>query len=149
MATFARNCSVKMTLRLLQPQPLPVVMKMVPKLQKIAADQKEYRKCSLCVIICCIAKIYLSINNSEKWLVTGIPPTQPKKLLKLHRKKGNNWPMVSFIHNGSEITTWMGHSFKTKSKIQSNIFKITMSFLNFILQIIRRAQRHWGCTPTH
>ena len=43
--------------------------------QKIATDQKEYRKCSLCVIICWIAKIYLSINNSEKWLVTGIPLT--------------------------------------------------------------------------
>ena len=26
-----------------------------------------------------------------------------------------NWPMVSFIHNVREITTWMGHSFKTKS----------------------------------
>ena len=23
--------------------------------------------------------------------------------------------MVSFIHNGSKITTWMGYSFKTKS----------------------------------
>ena len=43
--------------------------------QKNAADQKEYRKCSSCVIICWIAKIYLSINNSEKWLVTRIPPT--------------------------------------------------------------------------
>ena len=43
--------------------------------QKIATDQKEYHKCSLCVIICWIAKIYLSINNSEKWLVTGIPLT--------------------------------------------------------------------------
>ena len=42
--------------------------------QKIAADQKEYRKCSSYVIICWIAKIYLSINNSEKWLVTRIPP---------------------------------------------------------------------------
>ena len=31
--------------------------------QKIATDQKEYRKCSSCVIICRIAKIYLSINN--------------------------------------------------------------------------------------
>ena len=57
---------------------------------------------------------YQSINN-EKWLVAGIPPTQLKKLLKLHRKKSNNWPIVSFIHNGSEITIWMGHSFKTKS----------------------------------
>ena len=37
--------------------------------QKIAADQKEYRICSLYVIICWVAKIYLSINNSEKSLV--------------------------------------------------------------------------------
>ena len=70
---------------------------------------------SLWVIICWIAKIYLSFSNSEKWLVTRIPPTFLKNVLKLHRKKSNNWPMVSFIHNGSEITTWMRHSFKTKS----------------------------------
>ena len=44
--------------------------------QKIVTDQKEYRKCSSCVIICWIAKIYLSINNSEKRrLVTRVPPT--------------------------------------------------------------------------
>ena len=36
------------------------------EVQKIATDQKE---CSLCVII------YPSVNNIEKWLVTGIPPT--------------------------------------------------------------------------
>ena len=42
--------------------------------QKIATDQKEYRKCYSCVIICWIVKIYLSINNSEKWLATRIPP---------------------------------------------------------------------------
>ena len=34
--------------------------------QKIATDQKQYRKCSSCVIICWIAKIYLSITNCEK-----------------------------------------------------------------------------------
>ena len=45
------------------------------EIQKIATDQKEYCKCSLCAIICWIAKIYPSINNSEKWLVTGILPT--------------------------------------------------------------------------
>ena len=43
--------------------------------QKIDTDQKEYLKCSLWVIICWIVKIYLSINNSEKWLVTRILPT--------------------------------------------------------------------------
>ena len=37
------------------------------------------------------------------------------KPLKLHRKKMNNWSMVSFINNGSEIITWIEYSFKTKS----------------------------------
>ena len=54
-----------------------------------------------------------------------------------------------YIHNGSEITTWMEHRVKTKNKIQSNIFKITTSYLNFKLQIIRLVQRHWSCMPTH
>ena len=72
------------------------------------------------------------IKNGKKWLVTGIPPTQLKKLLKLHRKKSNNWPMVSFTHNRDEITTWLGAQLqKQKHNIQSNIFKITASFLNF------------------
>ena len=35
-----------------------------------------------------------------------------KKAAEVGQKKSNNWPMVSFIHNESEITTWMGHSFK-------------------------------------
>ena len=38
-----------------------------------------------------------------------------KKAAEVAQKKSNNWPMVSFIHNGSEITTWIGHSFKTKN----------------------------------
>ena len=64
--------------------------------QKIAKDQKEYRKCSLCVIVCGTPKIYLSINSSEKWLVTRRPPMKLKKLLKLH--------MVSLIHhNATEV----------------------------------------------
>ena len=33
--------------------------------QKIAIDQEEYCKCSSCVIICWIAKIYLAINQSS------------------------------------------------------------------------------------
>ena len=118
--------------------------------QKIAADQKEYCKCSLCVIICWKAKKYLSINNSEKCFVTRIPLTQLKKLLKLHTKKSNSWPMVSFIHDGSDITTWRKHSFKTKKhKIQCNILNVTMSFLNFKLQINRFAQGHWSWRPIH
>ena len=90
--------------------------------QKIATDQKEYHKCYSSVIICWIDKIYLSINNSEKWLVKRIPPTSLKMLQKLHSNKSNKWPMVSFIHDGSKITTSMGHSFKTKSTKSKEIF---------------------------
>ena len=45
-----------------------------------------------------------------------------RKSVKLHRKKSNIWPMVCFIHNASERTTWMGHSFKTKSTISKATF---------------------------
>ena len=55
--------------------------------QKITTDQKKYRKCSSCVIIYLIAKIYLSANNSEKWLVTRIPPTKLKKAANVVQKK--------------------------------------------------------------
>ena len=43
---------------------------------KIATDQKEYRKCFLCDIICWIAKIfaYQSIAVKEGWLGTRKPP---------------------------------------------------------------------------
>ena len=59
--------------------------------------------------------------------------------------------MVSFIHNGSEITTWMGIASKPKAQNpkQSNTCKTRTSFLNLKLQIIRSAQGHWSCTPTH
>ena len=40
-----------------------------------------------------------------------------KKVEKLYRNiiESKNWPMGNFIHNGSEITTWMVYRFKTKS----------------------------------
>ena len=38
-----------------------------------------------------------------------------KKAVEVAQKKSNNWPIVSFIHNGSEIKTWIGYSFKSKS----------------------------------
>ena len=63
-----------------------------------------------------------------------------KKAAKVAQKKSNNWYMVSLIHNGSEITTWMGYSLKIKSKKSEQ-----HSFLNFKLQIIRLAQGHWSC----
>ena len=73
-----------------------------------------------------------------------------KKAAEVAQKMSSRAHGEFYIHNGSEITTWMGHSFNTKNtKIQSNIFKITTSFLNFKLQIIRLAQGHWSCTPTH
>ena len=57
------------------------------EVQRFATHQKEYRKCSLCVIISWIAKIYLSINKSEKWL------------LKLHKKRAitGSWWVLSIM----------------------------------------------------
>ena len=37
--------------------------KVFEEVQKIATDRREYRKCSFCVIICCIAKIYPPFNQ--------------------------------------------------------------------------------------
>ena len=38
--------------------------------------------------------------------------------------------MMSFIRNGSEITTWMGYNVRTKQrhKFPSNMFKINIFF---------------------
>ena len=64
--------------------------------------------------------------------------------------QSNDWPMVSFICNGSEITTWMGYSCKTKStRSRATTFTITPSFLIFNQQIIGLAQGHWSCTSSH
>ena len=56
--------------------------------------------------------------SQQLWKMVGYKDTSnvARKTRKLHRKKSNNQPMVSFIHYGSEIiTAMMGHSFKTKS----------------------------------
>ena len=39
-----------------------------------------------------------------------------KKDAEVAQKKSNNLLIVSFIHNGSEITTWIGHSFKNQKQ---------------------------------
>ena len=38
--------------------------------QKITTDQKDYHKCSSCVIVCWIAIIYRSITVKKGWLLT-------------------------------------------------------------------------------
>ena len=84
--------------------------------QRITTDQKGYHKCSSFVIVCWIAKMYQSITVKKVgYLLPRTLPALLKKRQKLHRKRTNNWSIVSFIHSGSEITTWMGYSFKTKS----------------------------------
>ena len=55
--------------------------------QKIATDQKEYRKCTLSVIICWIAKIYLSVNNSEKKVGFKDTSNVAKKAAEVAQKK--------------------------------------------------------------
>ena len=46
--------------------------------------------------------------------------------------------MLSFIHNESEVITWMGY------KLQNQKHKIQSNFLNLKLQIIRLEQGHPG-----
>ena len=58
-----------------------------------------------------------------------------KKAAEVEHKKSNNWPMVSFIHNGSEITTWMGHSFKTKSATSRATFLLWHFYDNFFFEL--------------
>ena len=101
----------------------------------------------------------ISINNCEKRLVTYL-------LGQLRQKKGaiggsitgvitekrdNNWTVASFVHNESEITTWISKYIASISKVQnpkaSRIFKIRTSFLNLKLQINRLAQAQ--TTPAH
>ena len=55
--------------------------------QKIATDQKVYRKCPSCVIICWIAKIYQSIN--KQWKMVGYKDTShvAKKAAEFAQKK--------------------------------------------------------------
>ena len=38
--------------------------------QKIATDQEDFHKCSSCLIVCWIAKIYQSITVKKVWLLT-------------------------------------------------------------------------------
>ena len=38
--------------------------------QKIAADENDYRKWSSCVIVCGIARVYQSITVKKSWLLT-------------------------------------------------------------------------------
>ena len=54
MTTFTRNCSVKMTFEavLATFRCYNHGAKVSEEVQKIDTDQKEYCKCSLCVIIC-------------------------------------------------------------------------------------------------
>ena len=55
--------------------------------------------------------------------------------------------MVGFLHNENEITIW--YNLKTRStKSQATLLRKNL-FLNYKLQIIRLAQGHWSCTPTH
>ena len=60
------------------------------EVQKIATDQKEYRKWSAYVIICWIAKIYLAINQvTRKNAMVGYKDThdKAKKAAEVAQKK--------------------------------------------------------------
>ena len=100
MVTFVSNCSMKMTLRLFWS--LSVAMTMVPTLLRQfrrSLDQKDYHKCSSCVIVCWIAKTYQSTTMKTGWLLTYLDTSGAvKKPQKLHRKMINDlWWVLSTI----------------------------------------------------
>ena len=45
--------------------------------QKFAADQKDYHKCSSCVIVCWIVNIYQLVTVNKGWLLTYCTRTPP------------------------------------------------------------------------
>ena len=150
MVTFLRKGLVKMTLRLIQP--LSVLMTMTRRLLRQFRRSLQIKK------IVPNARRVLSFAEQPKYTYQSIVKKgwvlehlrlKLKKLLKLHRKKSNKLSMVSFIHNGGEITTQMEYNFKTKSPKSRATFLRETSFLNFKLQIIRLVQGHQSCTPTH
>ena len=57
----------------------------------------------------------MSITVRNGWLHYRYTSDVAKKAAEVAQNRSNNWPMVSFFHNGNEITFWMGHSFKSKS----------------------------------
>ena len=66
----------------------------------------------------------------------------PQKAAEVTNKESNNWPTVSFIPNGREITTYGAELQNQERKIQSNIFEIRTSFFNF------KQQFFWISTRT-
>ena len=120
MVAFVRNCLVKMTLRLFQL--ISVVVTMLRTLLRQNRRSLQIKKITINAPRLLQFSEQPLINNKEKGLVTRTPPTQLKMLQQLYRKRSNNWPKVSFIQNGSEITTRMEHSFKTKSTKYNTLF---------------------------
>ena len=124
--TFMRNCLVKITLRLFYP--LSVVMTMLPRLLKQFRRLLQIKRPSQMPLVCYyfLKSQNIHINGQqtvEKGCFIGHLLCNLKQVLKFHEKKSNNWPVVRFIHNGSEITTWMGFNFKTKRTKSKETFQ--------------------------
>ena len=98
----------------------------------------------------------ISVNNSKKkvgYLFTIQPQAQLKKQLKqlkdLHRNRSNNWTMVSFIHNGSEITSLDRVQFQNqKHKIQSKSTFLRKEHL-FESQALDHQTNSYFCSCTY
>ena len=98
-------------------------VKVFEVVQEIATDQKGYHKYSSRVTICWMSKYtYQSITVKKDWLLGHLHVA--KKAAEAAQKKSINWPMVNFIHTGSEIAIWVGYSFTTKSAKSKTPFSI-------------------------
>ena len=79
-----------------------MIVKASEVVQRIPTDGVDYHKCSLCVIVSIqpqhIQQRRLDANQAH---LAQLKETT-EDILKLYRKRCNNWPMISFTHNGSE-----------------------------------------------
>ena len=98
--------------------------------QKIAIDQKDYRKCSLCVMVCCISKHIIS-NSKKSWLLRHL--RRIRESCRRARKKEQYLPDGFYPQCKLDWIQLASFHFKTKSTKSKATFLRT-SFLT--LQII-------------
>ena len=100
-----KNFLVKLTLRLFSP--LSVVTTMVQTLLRQLRRALQIKKIMANAPFACYSLLYISKAyhqlTAKKAGYCGTSYLSKKTPQKLHRKRGNNWPVMGFIHSASEI----------------------------------------------
>ena len=117
MTNSVRNCSMKVTLRVFSH--FLLLWPWCKGFPGSSEDLYRWKRVSQMLLVCydLLNSQNIPINQYEwKMVVYKDTSNIARKTAEIVQKKSNNWPMVSFIYNGSEVTTWMGHSFKRKTQ---------------------------------